>query len=220
MEARTTGIVGITSFALIAVAAVIEPLWEAPGTTAGAAEVTRYVAERSETWTASLFLYSLGMLGFLMFAAGIWGRLRDAAAGGESLPSTVFGLTAVSMVTLVFAGFAPAFVLAYRNWDPLSGQLLYDLSFGLLAMSGVPAVAMFVAYAALARRAGLPRWTVPIAWVAAVAHLVIAGTFFADSGFFSLEGGVIVAIPATMFLWLLATGVALVREPHPAGSPA
>ena len=211
MAARTTGIIGLTSFALIVAAALIEPLWDAPGTNEGAAEVTRYVLDRSDTWTASVFVYSLGMLGFLVFAAGLWGQLRAAEERQGSLPSSAFAFGAVSMVTLVFAGFVPALVLAYRTWDAVTGQLLYDLSFGLLAMSGLPAVAMLVAYAALAERAGIARWTVPLAWLAAVAHLVIAASFFPGSGFFSLEGGVIVAIPATLFLWLAATSVALLR---------
>jgi hypothetical protein len=31
------------------------------------------------------------------------------------------------------------------------------------------------------------------------------------SGFFSLEGGVIIAIPATLFAWITGTSIALLR---------
>jgi hypothetical protein len=57
----------------------------------------------------------------------------------------------------------------------------------------------------------LPAWTGWLAAFATAAHVLIAASFFFESGFFSLEGGVIVAIPTTMFLWLLAASVSLLR---------
>ncbi len=36
----------------------------------------------------------------------------------------------------------------------------------------------------------------------------------ARSGFLSLEGGVIVAVPGTFFAWILATGAALLAAPR------
>jgi hypothetical protein len=53
--------------------------------------------------------------------------------------------------------------------------------------------------------------TVWLAVLAAVAHVVLLFSFVPDDGFFSLEGGVIVAMPATLFFWMLATAVALLR---------
>ena len=133
MSQRGIGAVGLAAFAVILVAALIEPLWSWPPTEASGAEV--------------------------------------AAA-----------------------------------------QELRDLSFGVLALSGVPTAICLGAFALIVLRGHvLPRYTAWFAVVGAVAHVAILGTFFARTGFFSLEGFVIVAIPATMFFSLLATSVALVR---------
>jgi hypothetical protein len=48
--------------------------------------------------------------------------------------------------------------------------------------------------------------------VAALAHLVLLASLVITSGFFSLEGGVIIAIPATLFAWILGTGIVLLRR--------
>jgi hypothetical protein len=91
---------------------------------------------------------------------------------------------------------------------------LSDLSFGLLAASGVPTAVACGAYATVVRRTrALPAWTAWIAVFAAAAHVLIAATFLFDSGFLSLEGQVITWIPATMFAWILGTSVALLRVP-------
>ena len=41
--------------------------------------------------------------------------------------------------------------------------------------------------------------------------IALLASFAATSGFFSLEGQAITAIPATLFAWVLATGVAMFR---------
>jgi hypothetical protein len=109
---------------------------------------------------------------------------------------------------------------AYRAPSVAVPRELYDLCFGLLAISGLPTALALGAYAAIVFGARpLPGWTAWVAVVGAAAHLLIAATFFFKSGFLSLEGGVIVAIPVTMFLWLLAASVCLLRapaEPRPA----
>ncbi len=46
---------------------------------------------------------------------------------------------------------------------------------------------------------------------AAVAHLVLLASLVITSGFFSLQGGVIIAIPAMLFAWILATSIVLLR---------
>ncbi|HEY8771307.1 MAG TPA: hypothetical protein VIM03_12245, partial [Thermoleophilaceae bacterium] len=114
------------------------------------------------------------------------------------------------LCTVVFAGFAVMLAFAYRP-SVAAPRELYDVTFGLLAVSGIPTALALGAYAAIVLGAGpLPAWTAWVAVVGAAAHVLIA--VFIHSGFFSLEGGVIVAIPATMFVWLVGTSVALLRE--------
>jgi hypothetical protein len=62
----------------------------------------------------------------------------------------------------------------YRIPEASEPRLLYDLSFGLLAMSGVPTALALGSYAALAfRSAQLPTATAWLAAIAALAHLML-----------------------------------------------
>ena len=80
----------------------------------------------------------------------------------------------------------------------------------MLALSGAPTAVALGSYAALVwRTAWLPRWTAALAAIGAVAHVVLLASFLVGDGFFSLEGQVITAIPATLFLWVLGTGFAM-----------
>jgi hypothetical protein len=112
----------------------------------------------------------------------------------------------VSFVTLLLAGFAALFLLAYRAPEAPDPRLLYDLSFALLAMSGIPTALVLGSYAAVVFRSdSLPRWTAWVATVAALAHLLLLASLVLRNGFFSLEGGVTIAIPGTLFAWIAGT---------------
>ena len=146
---------------------------------------------------------------WLVFGAGVWLRLRRAGGTG-SLASACFAFGVVGFVTLLLAGFTAFFVLAYRGGNVGDPRLLYDLTFGLLAMSGAPTAIALGSYAALVHRsAALPRWTAWLGVVGAVAHVALFASFVVSEGFFSLEGQVIIAIPATLFLWIIGTGIAM-----------
>jgi hypothetical protein len=107
-----------------------------------------------------------------------------------------------------------AFVLFYRAPNAPDPRLLYDLGFGLLAMTGVPTALALDSYAGhVLRDSRLPGWTGWIAVVAALAHIVLLASLVIASGFFSLEGGVIIAIPAILFAWILGTSMVLLRTP-------
>jgi hypothetical protein len=216
-QVRITGLAGLASFVLIVAATfVAPPLWDAPETNATAAEVVDHVHDHRGRILASLFVYSIAMGLFLCFTAGLWTWLRRSE--GETGPlSAAFGFGAVSLTTLILAGFVPVAVLAYRRPDLSVVHPLNDMTFGLLALSGIPTAVCMGAYAALVLRGvPLPRWTAWLGVLGAVAHVVIAGSFLETSGFFSLEGDVIVWIPGTFFAWILAVSAVLVaRRPTP-----
>jgi hypothetical protein len=151
----------------------------------------------------------------LVFGAGVWLRLRRAS-GPESLASACFAFGLVGFVTLLLAGFTAFFVLVYRDADVGDPRLLYDLTFGLLAMSGAPTAIALGSYAALVfRSAALPRWTAWLGLVGALAHVALLASFLVSEGFFSLEGQVITAFPATLFAWIIGTGIAMLANEHP-----
>jgi hypothetical protein len=215
MGMRTTGLLGLASFACIVVAALLAPLWEAPGTTASAREIASYVQSNREGGLWSLFVYSLGMGLFLCFAGGLWGSLRRTSPSSSALPA-VFALAATALVTLILAAFAPAGIDAYRPQPPALAQMLWDLTFALLALSGIPTAIALGAYAAMVRATRLlPIWTAWLALVGVAGHVLIAASLLWRTGFFSLEGEVILLVPGTFFAWILATSVALLRAPDP-----
>jgi hypothetical protein len=148
---------------------------------------------------------------WLAFGVGVWVWLRETIAG-ESLFSACFGAAFASFVTLLLAGFTFFFVLVYRAPDASDPRLLYDLAFGLLAMSGVPtalALGSFAAQVFRGRRS--PIWTAWLAAVSALAHVALLSSLVVTNGFFSLTGGVIIAIPGTLFAWIGGTGAVMAR---------
>jgi hypothetical protein len=210
--AGAAGVLGFTAAAIgSAVIGAFEggALWQFPGTQSSAAEIAAFIAEHRTAALVAMVLNSIGVWLWLVFGAGVWLKLRE---GGESFLLACFALGLAGFVTLIFAGFVPFVVLAYRSGAGAESRVLYDLTFGLLAMSGLPTVLACGSYAALVRRTGvLPRWTASLAAVAAAAHVLLLASFVVSDGFFSLEGQVITVIPATLFVWILGTGVAMLR---------
>lgn len=209
---RLIALAGLASFVLIVVAAfVAPPLWNAPGTSASSARVAAYAQEDRGQTIASLFIYTLGMGLFLCFAAGLWSWLRQIEPVPQPL-SAIFAFGAVALVVLILAAFVTGGLLAYRPQEAEIAATLADTTFGLLAISGMPTAICLGAYAALIFRHGaLPRWTAWLAVLGAVAHVFITASLVSHGSFLSLEGSVIIWVPATFFAWILATSVALMR---------
>lgn len=209
---KLAGLAGVLSIALGIAGAIVDQMWTFPGTASTAAEIAGYVHAHRSALLIAMVLSTAAVGLWLVFGVGVWQWLREAT-GRESVLSVCFLVGLVSFVTLLFAGFTSFFVLVYRAGEASDPRLLYDLAFGLLAMSGVPTALALGSYAALVfrGRSRLPGWTASVAAVAALAHLVLFASLLITSGFFSLEGEVIIAIPATLFAWILATSVALLR---------
>ena len=198
------------SFVLLAIGNFISPLWDIPATSAPAAEFARYAGDNRGELIAGVFTFGLAMAAFLFFAAGLAVLMyrRDA------LLATAFALGAATLTAVVFVGFVPILVLAYRTPAPSEAHTLVDLTFGILAFSGFPTALATGAYAEFIRRTrALPAWTGWLGALAAVAHVAIGATFAFSSGFLSVEGAAIIFIPAALFVWMLGTGIALVRAP-------
>jgi len=209
---RAAGLAGVAGFLLIASAAALLPFWTALDTIDSPEAFARYAQDQRSQIVAAMFLYSLGFGLFLVLAAALWTELRRANPRAEWL-AAVFGFAAVSMSTMIVAAFVPASVFAYRSHSPEIAQTLWDLGFGMLALSGVPTAVCMAAYAtATLCYGGLPRWTGWLAAVGVVPHLVIAGSFMVGDGFFALQGDVTLWVPLTLFGWILGASVALTRQ--------
>jgi hypothetical protein len=215
---RLAGLAGLLSTALGVAGVIVDEMWTIPGTSATAGEITGFVDTHRSALLIALVLTAIGVSLWLVFGVGVWLSMR-VTARDESFLATCFLAGFVNFVTLLFAGFTSFLVLVYRAPAASNPRLLYDLSFGLLAMSGVPTALALCAYAAQAFRDGrLPSWTAWVAVAGALANLMLLASLVIRSGFFSLEGGVIIAIPGTLFLWIIGMSVTMLRTDRSAAS--
>lgn len=200
---------GILSAALGTAGVFIGRMWAFPQTGASAAEVTAFIDAHRSALLVDMFLTTAAVGLWLIFGIGVWLCLRG--------PNTRVGLLSgcflaglVSLVMLLLAGFAVFFAALYRAPHAIDARLLYDLSFALLAMSGLPTALATAAYGIrVLRTALLPVWTAWLAFAATLAHVLLMASLAITSGFFSLEGGVTIAIPAILFAWILGTSLAM-----------
>jgi hypothetical protein len=135
--ARLIGIVGVMSIAFGLAGAIVDQMWTFPPTGATAGEIAGFVHAHRSALLLAMILTTAAVGLWLVFGVGVWVCLREAA-GGESVLTACFLIGLVSFVTLLFVGFTVFFVLVYRAPAASDPRLLYDVSFGLLAMSGVP----------------------------------------------------------------------------------
>jgi hypothetical protein len=214
---KLAGLAGLLSIALGIAGLAVDRMWDFPGSGATGNEIALFVQAHRTALLAAMFLTAITVVLWLVFGAGVWLRMRQVA-GCESILPTCFLAGLLSFVTLLLAGFTVFFVLVYRAPEASDPRLLYDLSFALLAMSGIPTALALGSYAALAFQSdSLPRWTASIATVAALAHLLLLVSLVVRNGFFSLEGGVTIAIPATLFAWIAGTSWVMLVEGRSVG---
>lgn len=203
------GLAGTLSIALGIAGVLIDQMQTFPGTNSTSGEIASFVQANRTALVIAMLINSAAVTLWLVFGAGVWLWIREMT-GGESFFSACFLLGLVSFVTLLFAGFTSFFVLIYRGFEASDPKLLYDLALGLLAMSGAPTTLALGSYSALGLRTRhIPGWTAWLAAVAALAHLALFASFWTTDGFFSLQGGVIIAIPGTLFAWILGTSAAM-----------
>jgi hypothetical protein len=209
---RFAGAAGVVGCVLGAVGSLAMDIMNAPATTASAAEIAESIREDRALLLVGMLMSTAAVSLWLVFGAGVWLRLRRAS-GPEGLASACFAFGMVGFVTLLLAGFTCFLVLTYRDADVADPRLLYDMTFGLLAMSGAPTAIALASYAVVAfRTETLPRWTAWLGVVGAVTHVALLGSFVVSEGFFSLEGQVITAFPAALFIWITGTGIAMLRD--------
>jgi hypothetical protein len=213
---KLVGVIGVAGFIVPAVSSVLfAPTWDFPDTDATARAISAYVVEHRDTLLVGVVLNAIGVTLWGMFGVGIWLRLRRVS-GGDNYATACFLFGLISFVTLLLTGFVCFLVLAYRAHQISDARLPYDIAFALLAMSGLPTAVSLGSYAWLTFRIRhLPAWTAVLAAISAAAHVLLLASFWVNHGFFSLEGQVITVIPATLFFWILGTGIAILRDRSP-----
>jgi len=164
---------GVTGIAIATASNLLVPIWSMPSTSASGARVARFVLDHDVAFRATLALDVVSVTLWMVFGGAVWLRLRRASTS-DTLATSLFGVAFMAMIVLLMTGFTCALVLAYRATDPAIAHVLYDLAFGLLAMSGMPAIIALTAYAFVAlTTTRLPARTAQLAIVTAVAHLLL-----------------------------------------------
>ncbi|WP_208863318.1 hypothetical protein [Mycolicibacter icosiumassiliensis] len=210
--ARWSGILGVI---LPATTLLVYPIWSFPGTRMQSTELARWAASHHDRLVVTMTLNTLGVTLWFVFGAAVWAYLRDRLPMKSILP-TCFAAGFIGCLTLLLSGFTAFDLLLYRRRSADAASLLYDLTFGLLAMSGMPLVVALGAFViAVYARQMLPAYAGHLALAAAVVHPVLLLTFVFRSGPLSLEGYSITAMPAFLFAWILGTALAM---PHSSDS--
>ncbi|WP_375490277.1 hypothetical protein [uncultured Jatrophihabitans sp.] len=209
---RVAGLAALTSIASATIGLAILPIWDFPATGATSTALTAFLVDHRARLQLMMLMYTLGVTLWLLFGTAAAAHLRQVVGRTDGNAALVrcFAAGISGFVVLLLAGFTAFDVLVYRAPHVPDPGLLYDLGFGLLAMSGMPTALGLGAYALLVHRTGaLPRPTIYLAAVTAAAHVVLLLSFIVPSGFFSLEGLVIAAIPALLWAWIVQAGLAL-----------
>jgi hypothetical protein len=145
-------------------------------------------------------------------APPLWDAPGTNATGAQTA-AYVFDHRSRSVVSLFM------FAIAVGIWLPFSAGLWSWMRArepeprALSAVFAFAAVAMLVMIvsAFVLKTKCLPRWTAVVAVPAALAHVFIAMSFLSHGALLSVEGSVIVWVPALLFAWLLAVSCAVLR---------
>ena len=212
-DLRAAAGAGLLSAGLAVVALFIDEMWRFPSTATTSAELIRFASANRTALVTAMALNTAAVSLWLVFGAGVWAYLRTYAPN-ELVRSTCFGVSLIAFVTLLLAGFTAFSALVYRAPAERDALLLYDLSFGLLAVSGAPtAIALWFYAEIVFRTRVLRRSTAVFAVVGAASHVALLASLIVRDGFWSLQGPVIIIIPGTLFAWIVATSIAMLRRP-------
>lgn len=194
------------ALAVVLVIAGFAATGSAPSDTASVATIADYYGSHSGAQTTSGVLLSLAALAFLVFAATLVARLREAAAPSGSATLCLLGAGLLATGLATYAGVAIAMGDVAGSADTAALQALNVLADGpvfvFLFTIGASAFLLGAGSATLA--AGLlPRWLCRLAYVMAAAAVIpshVLGGALDHIGLFPFAG---------LGIWMIATGVVL-----------
>lgn len=209
--ARVARWAGAFGFVLPAATLLVYPIWSYPQTQTSGTEVAQWAATYHDRLVVTQLLNTVGVTLWIVFGAAVWTYLGDRLPARSVLPAC-FAAGFIGCVILLLGGFTAFDLLLYRDHSAEMSTLLYDLTFGLLAMSGMPTVVALGSFAiAVYIHRALPRYTAHLAIVAAAIHPLLLAAFIVEDAPLSLQGFSITAMPAFLFAWILGTALAMPR---------
>lgn len=205
---------GTLGFVLPAITLAVYPISSFPTTQTPARELALWATNHHDRLVVTMLLNTVGVTLWFVFGAAVWTYLRDRLPVRSILPACFAG-GFIGCATLLLSGFTAFDLLLYRHHSAETASLLYDLTFGLLAMSGMPTIVALGSFAvAVYNHRVLPRYTAYLAIAAAAVHPLLLAAFIVEDGPLSLEGFSITGMPAFLFAWILGTALAMPRKPR------
>ncbi|MFW0789904.1 hypothetical protein [Gordonia sp. CPCC 205333] len=203
---------GVIGFVLPALTLPVYPIWSYPQTETSGIDVAAWATNHHVQLVVTQLLNIVGVTLWFVFGAALWTYLRDRLPARSTLP-VCFAASFFGCVILLLSGFTAFNLLLYRQYSAELSTLLYDLTFGLLAMSGMPTIVALGSYAgAVYRHRVLPRYTAHLAIVGAAVHPLLLAAFIVQEGPLSMQGISITAMPAFLFAWILGTALGMPRQ--------
>ena len=196
------------ALAVVLIIAGFAATGSAPGDTASLATIADYYGSHSGAQTTSGVLLSLAALAFVVFAATLVARLREADASLGSLTLCLLGAGILATGMATYAGVAIAMGDVAGHADGTALQALNVLADGpvfvFLFTIGASAF-LFGAGAATLATDVLPRWLGRLAYVTAAVALVPSHVLGGALDHIGL-------IPfAALWVWMVAAGIVLGR---------
>ncbi len=191
-----------------------------PTATDSGQHVTAFYAANHAGVLAGTYLQGVALLGLLWFAATLAATVRvsgqDAMATliatASAVTASVVGLWLIFTATLAFD--------ANPGQDPGAAQLLYQLRYLAETFWSLPVAALTGATAVgVLRGRVLARWHGWFSAATALAFLV-GGADMARTGFFAADGDYGFLLFWLLPLWLVVTGIGLLRGPRAAHDAA
>jgi hypothetical protein len=201
-------------FVVLAAAAFIIA-GESPKVSDSAEEVVAYLDSNRSKLMVGAFLFALGFVFFLWFAAAVANHLRERGEGRVAATVLAAGGAFAAVQFVVMALFATLAFSVAGAGDATLTKALYDFDVGLDNLDAL-AGGLFVLAAAvgLKRTASIPAW---LAWagVLVAALFLLRATTWAGEGFWSPSGDYILIAILCGLAWILVTSIVLVlREPR------
>ena len=172
--------------------------------------VSYYDGDRGQVLVAS-FLFAIALGLWIWFAGTLANNLRERGEG--RVAATIIGAVA-TFTAIQFVATGLNAVLAYSvagSGETGVAKALFDLTWALDVLAGVPSAVFFIAASlGLRRTAMIPDW---LSWagVAVAALFCLRITNWASDGFWSPTGDYLFILVPLTLLWILVTSVMLVR---------
>jgi hypothetical protein len=215
------GFAAISAGILLIVGFIVGPSGSPPGFDDSAREVQSWLQENRGEIQGTLALGFLTLVALTVFLGAIYERLRRGEPGPRISAAALAGGIVTLAAAIVGSGAELAAVYHVETLGADTVLGLWDLSVlgFLFVWAGFGVLAGATALLGMRARV-LPDWHAYLS-AAASAYVLVVGliSMFSETGAFSPSDGALNAIGFIVFVvWLLATGVALLREPAAASA--